>query len=96
MRKLCTLLCIGLVSATMVGCTKNIPSNNEYISKERALDIALNNVSLTKEEIYDLDIDFDNEPTYQVYEISFDHNKIEYEFEIDAISGEILYREPIK
>ena len=67
-------------------------NEDNYISKDRALEIVLNDLKITKNDIYDLDIEFENKYRYDgvVIEISFDYNRYEYEYYIDATNGNIL------
>ncbi len=67
-------------------------NEDNYISKDRALEIVLNDLKITKNDIYDLDIEFENKHRYDgiVIEISFDYNRYEYEYYLDATNGNIL------
>ena len=58
-----------------------IQTDTTYISKEKALSIALESAKLNQNDIYDI----------SVYEIDFDYQRYEYEYYIDATSGEILH-----
>lgn len=60
------------------------------IGKEAALSIALKDAGLTEDQITDLDIDYEKTPSSAWYEIDFDYQNAEYEYDIDAFSGEIL------
>ena len=63
---------------------KNIPA----ISKEAAIDIALAKVpGAVASDVYTMETDYDDGRL--VYEGKIFHNSIEYEFEIDATTGEI-------
>ncbi len=66
-------------------------TNNNYISKQEALNISLNNIGITQDSILDLDIELDYKYGKTVYEISFNYKKFEYEYYIDAINGEIIH-----
>ncbi len=61
------------------------PAQNK-ISADEAKNKALADVGLTEAEIYDRDFDLE----WGVYEIDFEANGIEYEYVIDAETGEIL------
>ncbi len=71
-------------------------SENAYIGKDVALDKALlylNNADITKETIKNLQIEFDCDNGLMVYEVEFDHAGYNYEFEIGAISGNVIAME---
>jgi len=72
----------------------NVSINNQdsnYISKEKVLEIVLNDSNVTSYK--NLEIDFDFEKGIYVYEIEFEYNKVEYEYVVDAKTGAILYSE---
>ena len=70
----------------------NTELNNNYISRDEALNIALNDLKATRNEVYDVDLELEYKARYQtlVYEISFNNKNYEYEYFIDATSGKIL------
>ena len=70
----------------------NNQENTNYISRDKALQIALDNLKIKQENVYDLDIELEYKNRYgkMVYEVSFDYNHYEYEYYIDATSGKIL------
>lgn len=65
-------------------------SDKAYIGAERAKSIALSHASLAEAAVFDLDCELDYEYGRMVYEVDFDANGAEYEYEIDAKSGDIL------
>ncbi len=65
-------------------------SDKAYIGAERAKSIALSHASLAETAVFDLDCQLDYEYGRMVYEVDFDANGAEYEYEIDAKSGDIL------
>lgn len=68
-----------------------IQTDTTYISKEKALSIALESAKLSQNDIYDISVEFDYKYGKTVYEIDFDYQRYEYEYYIDAASGEILH-----
>ena len=64
---------------------------NNRIGLESAKAIAFGHAGVTASQIRDLDCDLDNENGVMVYEIGFQYNRMEYEYDIDAITGEILW-----
>lgn len=62
----------------------------KYITIERALDIALSNVGASRGSVLDIDVELDYKFGQVVYEVSFDYDQYEYEYYINAESGEIV------
>uniref|UniRef100_UPI0040567BA0 PepSY domain-containing protein n=1 Tax=Acetatifactor sp. TaxID=1872090 RepID=UPI0040567BA0 len=59
-------------------------------SQNEAVDIALSHAGLSVKDISGLSTEFDNDDGFSKYEVKFYYNNIEYEYEIDADSGDIL------
>lgn len=62
----------------------------EYIAIEKALAIALENVGANRDLVWDIDIELERKFGQVVYEVSFSYEKYEYEYYINAKSGEII------
>lgn len=60
------------------------------ISRDEALSIAMNHVGVSSGQIYDLEVELDNDDGYTMYEVEFEVNGMEYEFDINAKNGSIL------
>lgn len=83
-RLIATLLLIALCVLALAGCGK-------YIGKNKAKEIALTDAGFTKQDVRDLECDLDTEIIGStVYEVSFDVGFDDYEYDIDAVTGEIL------
>lgn len=67
-----------------------ITDTSNYISIERALEIALENVGAAKQNIRDIDVELDYKFGQNVYEVTFDYNGYEYEYYLNPISGGII------
>ena len=59
---------------------------NSYISKEKAKQIAIDHAGVNPTYV---EVEFDYENGIAVYEIEFKYQNYEYDYEIDAITGEI-------
>ncbi len=59
------------------------------ISKEKAKEIALKHANADESKISDYEIQLDTENGVSVYEISFDYNGKEYDYDVDAKTGNI-------
>lgn len=75
--------------------SNGVASQKAYISRDSAIQIALQNAGLNNSNVRELEAEFDVERTQNgvvmVYEVEFKANNLEYDYDIDAISGEILY-----
>ena len=73
---------------------KPAPSGTvQDIGYAKAKSIALNHAGLSENQAYDMDIELDDEDGKLVYEIEFKSGNMEYDYEIDAVSGAILKHE---
>ncbi len=66
-------------------------STKKYITRDNALDIALNNAKVKKSDVYDISVELDYKYNQTVYEIDFNYQNYEYEYYINAQSGKILH-----
>ena len=60
------------------------------LSAEKARDIALKHAGVASSDVRSWDCDLDDEHGHKVYEVEFQAGNTEYDYEIDAVSGEIL------
>ncbi len=82
------LLVLAVVLAIAVcGCALG---GKKMIGKDAALQVALEDAGLTSEEVRDVDIELDRTLTSRRYEVDFEAGRTEYEYKIDAYTGEIL------
>ena len=73
---------------------KPAPSGTvQDIGYAKAKSIALNHAGVSENQAYDMDIELDDEDGKLVYEIEFKSGNMEYDYEIDAVSGAILKHE---
>ena len=63
---------------------------SKYIKVEEALDIALKSAGLTKNDVWDIDVELERKFGQMVFEVSFDAGQYEYEYYINAESGEVV------
>lgn len=68
-------------------------SETSYIGAEAAKTIALENAGVTEADIRNLEIDLDLEKGIMVYEIEFDTAAYEFEYDINATTGQIVWSE---
>ena len=62
-------------------------SQKAYIGEEKAKEIALDHANVTNITNYKIELDFDD---VMVYEIEFNANNKEYDYEINALTGDII------
>lgn len=60
------------------------------MSSDAALNVALSHVGVSRDSIWDLDLELDKDDGRLLYEIEFNAGSYEYEFDIDAYSGTII------
>lgn len=67
--------------------TSGSASQKAYIGEKKAKEIALNHANVTNITNYKIELDFDD---VMVYEIEFKANNKEYDYEINALTGDII------
>ena len=84
-KRLAFLLAVLLCLSCLIGC------GGKYIGKAKAKEIALADAGITSKDIRDYSCELDKEPgRATVYEVDFEVGFNEYEYDIDATTGEIL------
>lgn len=68
-------------------------SSTEDIGRNKALSIALGNAGVSSGDAKRVKVEKDRENGRMVYEVEFDANGYEYDYEIDAATGKILKKE---
>ena len=63
------------------------------LSRDEALSIALEDAGLKQEDILDLEIELDREGNSSHYDVDFEKDDRDYDYEIDAETGEILRKD---
>ena len=70
--------------------TSSKESSTDKISKSKAESIALKDAGLKASQVYDFESELDYDKGTLRYEVSFEYNGADYDYEIDAKSGKIL------
>ncbi len=65
-------------------------SNNNYIGVDRAKEIALNHAHLNEPDVQFVKAKLENDDSGMAYEIEFYSGRTEYDYTIDAVSGNII------
>lgn len=68
-------------------------SDKAYLGEAKAKETALSHANLSSDQITQYEIELDYENGMMVYEISFDCEGFEYDYDIDALTGTILKNE---
>lgn len=74
----------------------SVPSGSDegnYITTEKAKEIACSHAGIAINDIWDFDIDFERDNGLAVYELDFKADGYEYDYEINAVTGDILRSE---
>lgn len=79
-----TLLSLSVVG-TLIGCGQNTD-----IGKDKATEIALDDAGLAESDVSRLLVSKDRDDGVTLYEVEFTNNDTEYDYEIQASSGEII------
>lgn len=75
---------------------KDVPEHANVIGKDKAKEIVLNHAGVKAADVKNYEVELDSEKGSVVYEIEFDANGYEYEYEINAVTGKILKSEKEK
>ncbi len=68
-------------------------TTNELITRERAIEIALEKAGLARGSVYELEAELDKERTGTFWEVDFETSEYEYSYEINAETGTVVHRE---
>ena len=68
-------------------------ASDQYIGVEKAREIVLNHAGLSSSDVRFSKVELDVDYNMATYEIEFYHNYYEYDYEVDAVTGEILQYE---
>ncbi len=95
MRKLLILLSIITLSMIFTSCTKGIVNNKinddtNKITLDEAKEIVLKHANLEANQVSFIKSEYDVDGGIKKYDIEFYYNNKEYDYEIDAKSGEII------
>lgn len=91
--KLRTILAVALIALLLVGCTPAISPDAATISREEAIEIALDHAGVSAGEASRLQAKQDWDNGILEYDVEFFCNGFEYDYEIDAITGQVLRHE---
>lgn len=98
MNKIIISAIIMSISMNLIGCNNSAKLGNENqttkgtakISIEEAKNIALDHANLTSDKVSFVRIERDFDHGVEKYDIEFDYGNTEYEYEINAATGEII------
>jgi uncharacterized membrane protein YkoI len=69
------------------------PAQDALIGADEATAIALSHAGLTRDAVGRVGVDLDYDDGRRIYEIEFFYDRLSYEYEVDAVTGEILWWE---
>lgn len=65
-------------------------STKKYIGESKALDVVYKHAKVNEKDVSNLEINMDYDDGVMVYDIEFYYNKLEYDYEINALNGNIV------
>lgn len=80
---------LAAIMILVCGCTAAF-AEEKILTKEEAVQVALERVALRKETVTFTKIELDRDDGRQIWEVEFISDGTEYEFEIDARTGCVL------
>ena len=98
MKKIALATIIISMSMSLVGCNNSATNDiNQKITVEEAKEIALNHANLTSDKVSFIRTEVDSKAGVEKYDIEFYYGNKEYDYEIDAVNGNIIeYDEDIE
>ena len=103
MKKLFTLLLAlsVLMISLMAGCDSNKEKENaketqatteasKKLTEDEAIQIAMEHAKLSKDAVTRLHAEYEIDDGVPTWEINFDHERMEYDYEINAETGDII------
>lgn len=82
-----------VLSVKTNGKVAKTSAKNTVIGTAKAGEIALKHAKLSKSQVYDYECKLDREDGVQVYEVEFSSGKYDYDYEINALTGKIIFSE---
>lgn len=82
-----------LVSVMLLSGSENAFADVKRIGSKAALQIALDEAELTADQVTDVDVELERSIRSSWYEVDFESEGREYEYRVEAYSGEILLAE---
>lgn len=70
-----------------------VTASDSKISREKAIEIALNHAGLKEAEVINLTAEYDREVIGDEWDVDFNKDNFEYSYEINAATGEIIKSE---
>lgn len=71
-------------------CLSACAFGGKLIGKDEALEIALRDANVEKAKAIDIDVEYESDKYNKWYEVEFDSGNLEYDYKIQAETGEIL------
>lgn len=66
-------------------------SESGYIGRDKAKEIAFNHASVNESKVTNIEIELDADDGRLIYEVEFDYQNQEYEYDINAKTGDIIF-----
>ena len=93
MKKMKSFTVFVLVFVMLMSVGENAFADAKRIGRKAALQAALDEAGLTADQVTDVDVEFERGLRSSWYEVDFESEGREYEYRVEAYSGEILLTE---
>jgi uncharacterized membrane protein YkoI len=90
MKRQLLIVVLTLMTLTACGTQPDGTTTETYITEEKAKEIAFTHAAVTQDNVSLLRVNFDFDDWKAVYEVDFYSGNMEYDYDIDAITGDIL------
>lgn len=84
---------VKTVTQAFTPAAKKNDTAQDIVSRERAIDIALQTAGVDSTQAYDIDAELDRERGYVYWEVDFETRDREYSYDINAYDGSVLKTE---
>lgn len=64
--------------------------NSDCIGRDAATEAALSDAGFTRQQVRAIDCGYENDDGFRYYDVTFIYDTTEYEYAVDAVTGEIL------
>ena len=89
-RRISAVMCCVILIVSITGCSKNEADDLDVIAEEEAKEKALTHAGVTEDRVTFTSVRLEKEDGQTYYDVSFYGGGIEYDYDIDAVNGNII------